>query len=250
MTSSYCDPAVQPGYFEQAGAAISRIASVRTEADVVDLLELAARCVGADLALFSSLVNDGSSQLRFMLACDPRWALEYERSGLPGQDPWIAYARERLEPVCASHLANTSPVHVEALTLARRFGFESALVVPAPSASGGAPVGVLVLGSRQAGFFESGAHAALQGMARWLSMELQQWWLAQGKRELIHRAQLTARDIDLLRHERRGYGTKEIARQLRMTKQSIDSRFQRLNARLGVPSRKAAASLAAAYGLV
>ena len=250
VNRSHRDPLPHAGYFERAGELICQIASASTEANVVELFNQAAECIGADMAFFCSLMSDRPTQLQAMLACDPRWALAYEQSNLPQRDPWIAYARERCEPVCASRIENAAPSHFEALALAKRFGFESILVVPSPSTSSSAPTSVLVLGSCRAAFFESNRHAAMPAMSRWLSMELQQWWLNQGKRELVQRAQLTSMDLDLLRHERKGYGTKEISRQLRMTKQSIDSRFQRLNARLGVSSRKAAASLAAAYGLI
>ncbi|WP_330832702.1 helix-turn-helix transcriptional regulator [Piscinibacter sp.] len=250
MTPSPHDLVAQPGYFQRAGEAICQIACALTEADVIELFSQAVRCIGADMALFCSLVSDRPTELQAMLACDPRWALAYEQSSLPQRDPWIAYARERCEPVCASRIENAAPSHVEALALAKRYGFESILVVPSPSTSSSAPTSVLVLGSSKAAFFELNKHAAMPAMSRWLSMELQQWWLNQSKRELMQRAQLTSTDLDLLRHERKGCGTKEISRQLRMTKQSIDSRFQRLNARLGVPNRKAAASLAAAYGLI
>ena len=239
-----------PGYFDRAGDAICRIAGARTEAEAVLLLRHAARYIGADVAMFCSLVHDQPLELRFMLACDPQWYLEYERSVFPSHDPWITYAAGCGEPACASQIPVSSPSQARALELARRFGFESTLVVPSPSIGAAGRLGLLVLGSPSQGFFERDSGTAIRVMARSLSMELNAWRLSQSRRELIHRAQLTATDIDLLRRERKGHGTKEIARQICMTAQAIDSRFQRLNARLGVPSRKAAASLAASYGLV
>ena len=41
-----------------------------------------------------------------------------------------------------------------------------------------------------------------------------------------------------------------MARLLQMSPHAINSRFQRMNARLGVPNRRAAAQLAAEYGLI
>ena len=114
----------------------------------------------------------------------------------------------------------------------------------------GAALVVPVLVARDEGFFETPSRQAVRIMARSLAMELHTWRLAQARRELIERAQLSDTDIELLRRERKGLRTKDIARQLCMTAPAIDSRFQRLNARLGVPSRKAAASLAATFGIV
>ena len=251
MRRAVFDSGVPLGGVEQAAAAICRLSDAHTEAETVHLLADATHHLGADVAVFCSLVRDEPMQQRFMLACDPQWFLEYERSVAVSQDPWIAYASECSEPVCASDMSVTSRAQLDALALARRFGFESTLVVPSPSAgSSGMRLGVLVLGSCKAGFFEGCGRTAVKVMARLLSMAVDEWWLSQTRRELVLRAQLTRVDLDLLRQEHRGYGTKEIARQLRMTKQSIDSRFQRLNARLGVRNRKAAASVAATYGLI
>ncbi|WP_280153507.1 LuxR C-terminal-related transcriptional regulator [Piscinibacter sp. XHJ-5] len=239
-----------PGALERASEAICRIAAARNEGEVVGLLSDASHRLGADVALFCSCLQAKGVPLRFMLACDPRWYLEYERFINWSQDPWVLYAAESAEPVCASRLMVTSQAGSQALALARRYGFESAFVVPSPAGRGEARWGVLVLGSRTDGFFESAGCIALKVMARSLSMELHEWCLSHARRDFLSRAQLSSRDIDLLRREHRGYSTKEIARQLHVTVQSVDSRFQRLNARLGVSSRKAAASLAVTYGLI
>jgi DNA-binding CsgD family transcriptional regulator len=250
MTRCAPDPAVCSGYFDRAGEAICRIPGARSEAEALVLLREASCSVGADAAMFCSLVHDALSQVRFMLACDPHWYLAHERAASAGATPWIDYATQNADPLCASQLRDLGAPEMAALRTASRFGFESMLIVPSPSVSTAAQVSVLVLGSRTAGFFEDPTRMALRVMARSLSMELHAWRLAQARHELIKRAQLTATDIDLLRHERKGFRTKDIARQLRMTAPAIDARVQRLIARLGVPSRKAAASLAATYGLV
>ena len=54
----------------------------------------------------------------------------------------------------------------------------------------------------------------------------------------------------MLAQERLGRGTKAICSALQMSPTAVNSRFQRLNAKLGVPNRKAAAQLAAEYGLI
>jgi DNA-binding NarL/FixJ family response regulator len=250
MTRSDAEPVAAPGYFDRAGAAICRIPGARNEAEALWLLRDASRCIGADVAMFCSSVHDSPAQLRFMLACDPRWYLAFERGPAGGCAPWVDHAAQCADTLCASQVRRAMANDALAFEVAARFGFDSMLIVPSPSVGTPAQVSVLVLGSRSPGFFEDPNKAALRVMARSLSMELHAWRLSLARHELIRRAQLTSTDIDLLRHERKGYRTKDIARQLRMTAPAIDSRFQRLNARLGVPSRKAAASLAATYGLV
>ena len=65
-----------------------------------------------------------------------------------------------------------------------------------------------------------------------------------------NQARLSDEDLALLVHERMGHSTAFIANALDMSPSAVNSRFQRMNARLGVPNRKAAAQLAAEYGLL
>ena len=250
MSRAAAEVVAVPGYFDCAGEAICRIPRAASEGEALHLLRDASHSVGADVALFCSRVHDSPVQLRFMLACDPRWYLVYERSPAELAAPWLDYAAHCADPLCGADLACQVPAYAPALEDAKAFGFASTLVVPSPSARSAAHLSVLVLGSRVPGFFDDEPRTAVRVMARSLSMELHTWRLAQARRELIVRAQLTETDIELLRQERKGLRTKDIARHLAMTAPAIDSRFQRLNARLGVPSRKAAASLASTFGLV
>ena len=81
-------------------------------------------------------------------------------------------------------------------------------------------------------------------------MELHEWWIGRIRDELIATASITDDDLLLLAHERLGHSTKTITRTLNWSTSSVDSRFHRMNGRLGVASRKAAARLAAEYGLI
>ncbi len=154
------------------------------------------------------------------------------------------------EPVRASEIPIASKQQSAAVDLAVEFGFRSAAIVPAPSSGGLSRVGVLVLGSSKADFFEGDGFIGLKLVARSLAMELHEWWIGQIKRELIANARITPEDLLFLRHERMGHSTKQIATALDTSAASVDSRFQRINAKLGVPNRKAAANLAAEYGLI
>jgi DNA-binding NarL/FixJ family response regulator len=74
--------------------------------------------------------------------------------------------------------------------------------------------------------------------------------LGRFEQEIVEIARLTSDDIVLLTHERRGHSSKAIAAALSTSEQAVNSRFQRMNARLGVPNRRAAAQLAAEFGLI
>jgi DNA-binding CsgD family transcriptional regulator len=134
--------------------------------------------------------------------------------------------------------------------LSTKYGFRSSLIVPAPSSGGLTRVGVLCLGSDSAGFFDDAGYPSFRMLARSLAMELHEWWIARIKRELIANVRLSDEDLQLLAQERLGHGTKAICSALQMSPTAVNSRFQRLNAKLGVPNRKAAAQLAAEYGLI
>ena len=81
-------------------------------------------------------------------------------------------------------------------------------------------------------------------------MELHEWWLARIRRELIVKARVTPADLMLLRYEHEGQSSKRIAAALDVSTSSVNSRFQRMIAKLGVPNRKMAARLAAECGLI
>ena len=126
----------------------------------------------------------------------------------------------------------------------------SAYVVPAPASSGLSRLGVLVLGSQQAGFFDTDAVAPLKVLARSLAMELHEWWVRQVRREIIATHRITHDDLRLLALERAGLSTKEIAEELGTSGSAVDSRFQRLSTKFNTANRRSTARLAAEYGLI
>jgi len=83
-----------------------------------------------------------------------------------------------------------------------------------------------------------------------LALRLHEWQIGQLRQELLEHTRLSDEDIELLRHQRLGHGSKQIAKAINASSMSVDSRWQRLNAKLGVSSRVAAANLAAEYGLL
>jgi DNA-binding CsgD family transcriptional regulator len=241
-----------PDYFGRVSAIVQRFPNAADEAEALALLKECADCIGADSAAFGSFIRDDPSHesYRFLLACDPVWCLEYGRRAWYAHDPWLNYALLHSEPVRASDIPVETTEAREIVKLAEEFGVKSAVIVPAPASGGVTRIGVLCLGSSREGFFESAGFGALKVAARSVAMELNEWWIERIKRDLRTTARITAEDVALLRHERLGHGTKRIATELGTSPSSVDSRFQRLNAKLGVANRKAAASLAAEYGLI
>lgn len=242
----------QPAYSDNVLAAIRLLAQASDEAQAVSALAAVSDQIGTDAAAFVSFVRDDPSHesFRFLLACDPVWCLEYERHAWYTEDPWLQYALHHSEPARAQDIAPGSARQRAVVELAAQFGFRSALIVPAPSSGGLTRIGVLCLGSSAPGFFDDSGYLSLKVLARSLAMELHEWWIARIKSELLESAKLTDEDLALLTYERKGHSTKFIAAKLQMSPNAINSRFQRMNARLGVPNRKSAAQLAAEYGVI
>lgn len=250
--SPLAERAADPLYSANAMAAMGGLATAVDEAQAVTVLSETVALMGADAAAFVSFVRDDASHesFRFLLACDPVWCLEYEQQAWYATDPWLAYALTHSEPARGHEIAAGSAQQQAVVELAARYGFRSALIVPAPSSGGLTRVGVLCLGSDRPGYFDDADYLLFKLLARSLAMELHEWWIARIKDELITHVRLCDEDLVLLAHERQGHSTKAICSALEMTPTAVNSRFQRLNAKLGVPNRKAAAQLAAEYGLI
>jgi DNA-binding CsgD family transcriptional regulator len=239
-----------PGYADRVSLAAERIATALDPATAQRLLIDGIAVLGVQNAFFASFVRDSNhvGACRFMLACEPDGC----RPNLDGDgllhDPWLAYAAQHAAPIVASALPAADRGGDELIAPAQRPGFASVLLVPAHSGPGQARIGLLALGSPDAGFFDSEGLARFRIGARALATELHDWWQARLRRELSDR--LTPSELELLRHEHLGHGSKLIARALDVSPCAIDSRFQRINARLGVANRRAAVRLAVECGLL
>jgi len=240
------------GFAETALRLIQRVSAAADDGEVLELLHLAKHALGADVAVFVSFIRDDDSyeSFRFIVAADPRWCLVYQRRGWFANDAWLLYAATHSEPTADTNILLRTKGQREARELAAQHGAVSAYIVPAPAGGGLSRLGVLVLGSSRAGYFDSPCVASIKVLARSLAMEMHEWWVRQVRKEVIATNRVTEDDLCLLRLEREGKSTKEIAEILAVSVSSIDSKFQRLNAKFNMPSRRATARLAAEYGLI
>lgn len=239
-------------YAARVAAIAARIASAPDQPALHLLFREGVAALGAERAAFVSFIRDDAttSACRFMIDCDPAWGRMYLEGGHFANDPWLAYAAHNSEPIVASSLSVADAEQLKVVNLARRAGFVSAVLVPAHSGAGHARISSLCLGSSIPGYFESAGLPTLRVSARMLAMELHDWWLTRLRRNLVVKARLSSDDMVLLQHQARGHCSKRIATELRVTKSSIDSRFQRMNAKLGVPNRRMAVQLAIECGLI
>jgi DNA-binding CsgD family transcriptional regulator len=240
-----------PDYFARVSEVVLRIESAPDAATVIELLHEATGRIGADVAAFLSFIPDGDCEsFRFLLACDPRWCVDYEQRAWYADDPWLAYAKRHTEPVCASEIAVRGDSQSAVVKLAERYGFRSTAIIPAPSSTGLARLGMLCLGSDVPNYFEAEGFSALKVIARPLAAALHEWSTRSVRDELVRSSGITPSDLLLLQYEREGLGTKQIASALGVSTIAVNSRFQRINLKLGVLHRQAAARLAAECGLI
>ena len=239
-------------YTERIAAVAERIAEAKDQATVHALLTQGVQALGAENAVFVSFIRDNAdlSACRFMLVCEPGWCQRYLEAGCFAHDPWLAYAAHHSEPIPASSLSVLDAEGQRVIALAMENGFASAALVPTHSGAGHSRISLLCLGSTQPGFFEGEGFGRFRLGARLIAAELHDWWLARIRRELIVKARITPADLELLRHEHQGHSSKRIAAELQVSKSSINSRFQRMNMKLGVPNRRLAARLAVECGLL
>lgn len=241
-----------PDYFPKVSAIVAQLQYVTSQPSALTLLYQATELLGADASVFASFVRDDETHdsYRFLLACDPQWCQAYEKISPFPNNPWLTYACSHSDPILGHKITVYNQKQEQAVKVAENYGFRSSVVIPAPSSGGISRLGVLCVGSNQAHFFEDTGYPAFKFGARSLAMELHEWWVRVVRAELIAEADITPGDLLLLRLARKNPGTKEIARQLQTSIRSVDSRFLRLNAKLGMHSRKACIHMAIEYGLI
>lgn len=242
-------------YADQALHAIVQIEQAANEAEAIVLLQRATRCLGADAAVFTTVIQEDARQATHysLVACDPVWSSLYAAHGWSEDDPWLHYAMQCGVPKRASELQPATPRQQEIVQAAARAGFQSALIVPAPRVSPPphlAHLGVLYIGSQQPGYFDSGQLFAFQSMAQILAMTVHEWQLHRVRSEWCRRVRLTEQELLLLRYEAAGLSSKAIAAALHSDARTIDCRFQRLNYKLNSAHRRDAARKAKLYGLI
>ncbi len=234
-------PSPQAAAFELCQLVRSLV--VADEASAIAALELAARAGGADAALFVWVIpDDDRCWYRSIAALDPEWSASALRRLHSGPCTWLAHAARSSEPLLVCPSLDKGEEGIErddALDPPRAIW-----LIPAPPPRGSDVLGILMLAGKDEQQLD--ATSRLMPVYRALALGLTDWF----RNELVQRAHLTDRDLDLLRYESLGHGSKRIASALNAEPKTIDCRFHRLNVRLGVANRRDAVRLCQRYGLL
>lgn len=231
---------------------IAQIERADDEGEVIALIHDATRRLGADVAMFTSVIRVDTTlaTYRNLLACDPLWGTAYAANDWYEDDLWLQHAMRSTDPVRASELMPNTARQTAMVQAAEQAGFQSALIVPAPTAAGPSRVGMLCIGSKQRSYFEGEDFLSIKLLARTLAMEVHDWQLRQLRTELRLRTQLTEQELQLLRLDADGHTSKAIATALHTDARTIDCRFQRLNYKLGTAHRRDSVRQVKLYGLI
>ena len=226
---------------------------LRSPADASFVLHDFVRDFGATAAIFTSyVVGDPTlDSYRFILAADTVLCDTYQKRFWFLNDPCIVYANSNTEPIRVNMLPMATSAQREIIDYAAQYGFASGFVVPVHGSASSSRAGVLFIGSSDPEKFRTReAFERQRPIARLLAMELYDFILASVRRELLESADLTTDDLSLLRMQRDGYQSKDMAKVLNTTPAAVDTRFTRLNRKLGVATRRMASDLVAQAGIL
>lgn len=243
------DVAIDPSNRDRLAQIVESVSQASDRGDIQALLHRATVALGAERSFFAS-INGAGASYAFVLDCDSAWWHRYRAVCSLERNPWIVYASRHSTPVRATQLDSFLGEEQRALSIALQTGFASTVLIPAPSGRADERVGLLCLGHSAAGCFEDAKFAKLQFFAKSLAMELLEWWTVYERRQLAQGTRLSDADIRLLARHCVGLSSKQIANEMHVSCESINSRFQRIIARLGVRNRRAAARVAIECGLI
>ena len=241
------DPSVRTGLAEVA----ENIAQASDRGEIQALLHRATVALGAERSFFASISGEGTeASYSFVLDSDPTWWHRYRAACSLEKNPWLVYASRHSRLARATQLDSLASEQQRATDIALAAGFASAVLIPTHSGRVDKRVSLLCLGHSVAGYFEDPMFSKLEVATRSLAMELHDWWTIHEQRQLAQQTRLSEAEVRLLARHCAGLSSKQIANEMQVSCESINSRFQRIIAKLGVRNRRAAARVAVACGLI
>lgn len=238
---------------DPARLAIQALHDASDPCDLLVALCQATRAFGVRASACVHVVPDPehAPAVMLLLACSAEQAWRFRHAGAWLDHPWLRHARDHAEAVSASMLEAPVPdAGVDDIGPATASDIDAILVVPTHSGGGTGRYGALIIDTTPLPGSPPIATETMRLLAHGLASELHEWWLRRTRADLMSSARLRSDDLRLLGFERQGLGTKQIGRLLGMSIEAVDSRFKRINAKLGVTNRRNAVLRAAINGLL
>ena len=227
------------------------VARASEPVEIQALLHMATLELGAERSFFASIKGEGrDAHFAFILDCDASWWHRYRFGCGLHSHPWFTYAARHSVPTTGTDLGASAPEHQTIIDNAVAAGFASTALIPVHSGQWERRVGLLCLGHSSVGYFEDPSFTSVVVAARSLALELHARWSDHERVQLSQRTRLSEPEIRLLERHCAGRSSKQIAEELNVSCQSINSRFQRIIAKLGVRNRREAMRLAIDCGLI
>jgi len=235
---------------DEANARISWISGYETEAEVEAASRQIVEYFGLPSFVFSTLFRAGEREHhRYLVGCVPQWCYLYDQNKWYAIDPFIDYALKNTSPVLASDIVLSSPGQERMMAQAAEHGFRSGVVVPAHS-SAAIRLGILYLGTDQGPERARDSLLKHRNLMRAFALELLEWWDGKLRESGLQDLELDELDVDLLVKAQEHATAEEAARELGVTLSRVKSRYERLERKLEVPSKRDAVEKAIALGLI
>jgi len=238
------------GSFERANEWISWISGYETEGEVEAAARQIVEYFGLQQYVFGALRKTGRrEQYRYLVGCSPQWCYVYNENKWYAIDPFIDYALHNTTPVLASSVVLSSPGQARLLAVAAEHGFEAGIIVPAHSASTNL-VGILYLGTKEIAGHAERSFGQHRNLMRAFALELLEWWDAKLRNDNLEDLELDELDIDLLYKALAQATAEETAIELGVTLSRVNSRYERINRKLDVSSKRHAVERALELGII
>ena len=235
---------------EDASDCISWISGYETEAEVEAASKQIVRYFDLESYVFGALRKVGHHEhYRYLVGCAPQWCYLYNQSKWYAIDPFVDYALHNTSPVLAADVPLSSPGQIRMLAVAAEHGFRSGIVVPAHSASA-VWTGVLYLGTEGDADHAQRCLSQHRSLMRAFALELLEWWDTKLRVDSVESLELDELDLELLYKAQEHATAEEAARELGITLSRVNSRYERLNRKLDVTSKRHAVEKAVALGLI
>jgi DNA-binding CsgD family transcriptional regulator len=235
---------------DEVNARISWISGYETEAEVEAASRQIVEYFGLPSFVFGTLFRAGEREhYRYLVGCVPQWCYLYDQNKWYAIDPFIDYALKNTSPVLASDIVLSSPGQERMMAQAAEYGFRSGVVVPAHS-SAAIRLGILYLGTDQGPERARESLLKHRNLMRAFALELLEWWDAKLRESGLQGLELDELDVELLVKAQEHATAEEAARELGVTLSRVKSRYERLERKLEVPSKRDAVEKAIALGLI
>ncbi|WP_211466240.1 helix-turn-helix transcriptional regulator [Collimonas silvisoli] len=240
---------------QDAYAALNKISSCQTEAEVAAVTKQVVIALGATSYVYSTLTSDDRrddrESYRYSIGCDPQWCRIYNERKWFMNDPFIEYSRHNTEPVMADQIVLQTSGQIEMMRVAATYGFKSGMVIPTHSSqNANERIGLLYIGVDQPPEIGNQLVYRHRISYRALGMELLDWWIRFLRANAARKFNLSEEEIVLLQQTKNGFAVTEISAKLGSTPSKLYRQLSVIKDKFNVDKIGDAVAIASFNGLL